>query len=77
MRRLRRNPFHYSDLGGAFLAFAPKFGEDEEVARRPLPEDSVPAPRQRTSMLMRLINALRRRRRNRKLRPPGQEGVEI
>ena len=40
MRRPPRNPFHHSDLGGAYLAFAPKFCEyDQNVTRGPLSDD--------------------------------------
>ena len=45
MRRPPRNPFHHSDLGGPFLAFAPKFNDDDqEVRREPLSDDHLPYP---------------------------------
>jgi hypothetical protein len=64
MRRLPRNPFHHSDLGGAFLAFAPKFGDDEEdVTREKLPDDPSPSPaHHRRSFVRALIRRLVRRK---------------
>jgi len=65
MRRPPRNPFHHSDLGGPFLAFAPKFNDDDqEVRREPLSDDHLPYPPrlQRASILSLLIDALRYRR---------------
>jgi len=66
MRRPPRNPFHHSDLGGPFLAFAPKFcDDDQEVTRERLSGDHLPYPPrlQRSSVLSLLIDALRHRRR--------------
>jgi hypothetical protein len=66
MRRPPRNPFHHSDLGGPFLAFAPKFcDDDQDVTRGPLSDDHLPYPtrHQRSSILSLLIDALRYRRR--------------
>ena len=64
MRRPPRNPFHHSDLGGPFLAFAPKFAEDGDVTHGQLPDDHLPYParHQRSSILSLLIDALRYRR---------------
>jgi len=65
MRRPPRNPFHHSDLGGPFLAFAPKFGDDDQdVTHGPLSDDHLPYPvrHQRSSVLSLLIDALRYRR---------------
>jgi len=62
MRRPTRTPFHHSDLGGPFVAFAPGFrecGEDLRVRGgfgHPL---FYPTRHQRSSML---IDALRHRR---------------
>jgi hypothetical protein len=72
MRRPPRNPFHHSDLGGAFLAFAPKFGDDDQdVTRGRLSDDHLPYPtrHQRSSVLSLLIDALRYRR-HRAVAPP-------
>jgi len=72
MRRPPRNPFHHSDLGGAFLAFAPKFcDDDEDVTRGPLSDDHLPYPtrHQRSSILSLLIDALRYRRHRAVARP--------
>ncbi len=66
MRRPPRNLFHHSDLGGPFLAFAPKFADDDpDLARGPLPDEHLPYParHQRSSVLALLIDALRYRRR--------------
>jgi hypothetical protein len=64
MRRLPRNPFHHSDLGGAFLAFAPKFGDaEEDITREPLPVDHLPDPaHHRRSFVLALIRRLVRRK---------------
>ncbi|WP_426529933.1 hypothetical protein [Bradyrhizobium sp. McL0615] len=65
MRRPPRNPFHHSDLGGPFLAFAPKFcDDDQDVTRGRLSDDHLPYPtrHQRSSVLSLLIDALRYRR---------------
>ena len=65
MRRPPRNPFHHSDLGGPFLAFAPKFcDDDQDVTRGRLSDDHLPYPtrHQRSSILSLLIDALRYRR---------------
>ena len=72
MRRPPRNPFHHSDLGGPFLAFAPKFcDDDQDVTRGPLSDDHLPYPtrHQRSSILSLLIDALRYRR-QRPVAPP-------
>jgi hypothetical protein len=72
MRRPPRNPFHHSDLGGPFLAFAPKFcDDDEDVTRGRLPDDHLPYPtrHQRSSILSLLIDALRYRRHRAVTRP--------
>jgi len=72
MRRPPRNPFHHSDLGGPFLAFAPKFGDDDqELTRGPLSDDHLPYParHQRSSVLSLLIDALRYRRYRSVVRP--------
>jgi hypothetical protein len=72
MRRPPRNPFHHSDLGGAFLAFAPKFSDDDQdVTRGPLSDDHLPysTRHQRSSILSLLIDALRYRR-HRAVAPP-------
>ena len=74
MRRPPRNPFHHSDLGGPFLAFAPKFNDDDqEVRREPLSDDHLPYPPrlQRASILSLLIDALRHRRRKPDAGPEG------
>jgi len=77
MRRPPRNPFHHSDLGGAYLAFAPKFCEEEEdVAHRQLPDDHLPYParHRRPSVLALLIDALRRRRKRKPELPNLRDG---
>jgi hypothetical protein len=67
MRRPTRSPFHQSDLGGPFVAFAPKFREGDEDLRsegdanHPL---FTPVRHQRSSVLSLLIDALRSRRVN-------------
>jgi hypothetical protein len=74
MRRPPRNPFHHSDLGGPFIAFAPKFcDDDQEVTRGPLSDDHLPYPPrlQRASILSLLIDALRYRRRKPDAGPEG------
>jgi hypothetical protein len=74
MRRPPRNPFHHSDLGGAYLAFAPRFGDEEEVARDSFSQDSVPARPLRPSAFTRLIDTLRRRRKRKPELPNSQDG---
>ena len=72
MRRPTRTFFHHSDLGGPFLAFAPKFCEDDQdVTRGPLSDDHLPYPtrHQRSSILSLLIDALRYRRHRAVARP--------
>lgn len=67
MRHPTRSPFHPSDLGGPFVAFAPKFREgdeelkDEAYSRHPL---FTPTRHQRSSVLSLLIDALWSRRFN-------------
>jgi hypothetical protein len=65
MRRPTRTPFHHSDLGGAFVAFARGFHECDEGLRHEA--DSThplfsPTRHQRSSILSMLIDALRHRR---------------
>jgi len=65
MRRPPRNPFHHSDLGGPFLAFAPKLPEcDQDVTHGSLSDDHLPysTRHQRSSVVSLLIDALRYRR---------------
>jgi hypothetical protein len=65
MQRPTHCPFHPSDLGGPFVAFAPKFREgdeelrDEVYLRHPL---FSPTRHQRSSVLSVLIDALWSRR---------------
>jgi hypothetical protein len=67
MQRPTRSPFHQSDLGGPFVAFAPKVREgdeelsDEGYSSHPL---FTPSRHQRSSVLSRLIDALWLRRFN-------------
>ena len=62
MRRPTRSPFHPSDLGGPFVAFAPRLRDDDEElssesdANHPL---FTPTRHQRSSVLSLLIDALR------------------
>ena len=65
MRRPTRTPFHHSDLGGAFGAFAPGFHEGgEDVKHEPDTSHPLFAPtrHQRSSILSMLIDALAHRR---------------
>jgi hypothetical protein len=64
MRRPTRTPFHHSDLGGPFVAFAPEFREgdrdlSEADSSHPL---FYPTRHQRSSVLSMLIDALHHRR---------------
>jgi hypothetical protein len=65
MRRPTRTPFHHSDLGGPFSAFASGFREcDQDLtgeadSTHPL---FAPTRHQRSSILSMLIDALRHRR---------------
>ncbi len=66
MRPPTRTPFHHSDLGGPYLAFAPEFRDCDQDLKRGA--DSAyplfyPTRHQRSSVLSILIDALRRRRR--------------
>jgi hypothetical protein len=62
MRRPTKSPFHPSDLGGPFQAFAPK-PDDGDEEERPLSDNRLFHPiRRRSSLLSRLIDALRHRR---------------
>lgn len=65
MRRPTRSPFHHSDLGGAFGAFAPGFHEGgEDVKHEPDTSHPLftPTRHQRSSVLSMLIDALSHRR---------------
>ncbi len=67
MRRPTRTPFHHSDLGGPFVAFARGFHEgDEDLTREPDSSHPLftPIRHQRSSILSMLIDALRHRRRS-------------
>jgi hypothetical protein len=65
MRRPTRSPFHHSDLGGPFQAFAPGFHECDEDLSGEAPSSHpqfTPIRHQRSSVLSRLIDALWLRR---------------
>ena len=65
MRPPTRTPFHHSDLGGPYLAFAPEFREcDQDLNREANSNHPLfyPTRHQRSSVLSMLIDALRRRR---------------
>jgi len=67
MRRPTRSPFHHSDLGGPFVAFARGFHECDENLRRAADSHHplfYPTRHQRWSVLSMLIDALRHRRAN-------------
>jgi hypothetical protein len=67
MRRPTRTPFHHSDLGGPFVAFAPEFRERDEELRHEADSSHPlfhPTRHQRSSILSMLIDALRHRRAN-------------
>jgi hypothetical protein len=69
MRRPTRTPFHHSDLGGAFVAFAPGFGEGDQDLRSEADSTHplfTPTRHQHSSVLSMLIDALRHRRYARK-----------
>jgi hypothetical protein len=72
MRRPTRSRFHYSDLGGPFVAFAPEFREcDQHVRRGPVSNELFdPTRHRRSSILSRLIDALRHRSRHPAAAPP-------
>lgn len=64
MRPPPRSQFHHSDLGGPFAAFAPEFRESDKDLNREADSAhalSYPTRHQRSSVLSRLIDALRRR----------------
>jgi hypothetical protein len=65
MRRPTRSPFHHSDLGGPFVAFAPEFRECDQDLRHEADSSHplfYPTSHQRWSVLSMLIHALRHRR---------------
>jgi hypothetical protein len=65
MRRPTRTPFHHSDLGGPFVAFAPEFRECDQDLRSEADSSHplfYPTRHQRWSVLSMLIRALRHRR---------------
>ncbi len=65
MRRPTRTPFHHSDLGGPFVAFAPEFRERDQELRGEADSSHplfYPTRHQRSSVLSMLIDALRHRR---------------
>jgi hypothetical protein len=67
MRRPTRSPFHHSDLGGPFQAFAPGFRECDEDLSGKAPSSHplfTPIRHQRSSVLSMLIDALRHGRLN-------------
>ncbi len=65
MRRPTRTPFHHSDLGGPFSAFASGFRECDEGVKNEADSSHPlfsPTRHQRSSVLSMLIDALRYRR---------------
>jgi hypothetical protein len=65
MRRPTRSPFHHSDLGGPFVAFARGFHECNEEVRREADSHHprfTPIRHRRWSALLLLVNALGHRR---------------
>jgi hypothetical protein len=80
MRRPTRTPFHHSDLGGPFVAFAPEFRECDQELRHEADSSHppfYPTSHQRWSVLSMLIRALRHRRlhplsSSRPSEPPGR-----
>jgi hypothetical protein len=61
MRRPTRTPFHHSDLGGPFVAFARGFHECDEKLKGEADSSHplfIPTRHQRSSVLSRLIDAL-------------------
>jgi hypothetical protein len=79
MRRPTRSPFHHSDLGGPFVAFARGFHEsDQDLSREAGSNHPLfyPTRHQRSSVLSMLIDALRHRRANPlSPSPPGKRGM--
>jgi hypothetical protein len=65
MRRPTRTPFHHSDLGGPFSAFAAGFRECDEGVKNEADSTHplfTPTRHQCSSVLSMLIDALRHRR---------------
>ena len=63
MRRPPRHPFHHSDLGGAFAAFAPEVRDDDKDVR-PSSDAHLfrPIRHRHASILSQLIDVLCQRR---------------